>query len=52
MISLFEQKNKTKKIDKIEILDGSEIYKNELQEGISIKNSGLVIAWPFLNILF
>ena len=52
MISLFEQKTKTKKTDKIEILDGSEIYKNELQEGISIKNSGLVIAWPFLNILF
>tara|TARA_B100001175_G_scaffold265059_1_gene235246 strand:+ start:27157 stop:31326 length:4170 start_codon:yes stop_codon:yes gene_type:complete len=52
MISLFEKKTKTKKTDKIEIIDSSEIYKNELQEGISIKNSGLVIAWPFLNILF
>lgn len=52
MIPLFDQKTKTKKTDKIEILEGSEIYKNELQEGVSIKNSGLVIAWPFLNILF
>ena len=52
LIPLFDQKTKTKKTDKIEILEGSEIYKNELQEGVSIKNSGLVIAWPFLNILF
>ena len=32
--------------------DFERIKTDELNEGISIENAGLVIAWPFLNILF
>ena len=48
----FEQTAKRRKPDKVEILKETNFNKTELEEGISINNSGLVIAWPFLNILF
>ena len=47
-----EQTTKRKKPNKVEILEESKTNKIEFEEGISIQNSGLVIAWPFLNILF
>ena len=48
----FEQTSKRRKPNKVEILNETKLNKTELEEGISIHNSGLVIAWPFLNILF
>ena len=48
----FEQTTKRRKPDKVEILKENTFNKTELEEGISINNSGLVIAWPFLTILF
>ncbi len=49
----FFKKNKPKKrIDFMEERDFERIKTDELNEGISIENAGLVIAWPFLNILF
>ena len=48
----FDQKDKRRKPDRIEILNEVKVNKIELEEGVSVNNSGLVIAWPFLNILF
>ena len=50
--SFLDQATKRKKPSPIELLDENKLMKEELTSGVSIQNAGLVIAWPFLNILF
>ena len=48
----FKKTKPTKRMDFMDERDFERIKTDELNEGISIENAGLVIAWPFLNILF
>ena len=52
LFRFFKKTKPTKLIDFKEEFDFERIKTDELSEGISIENAGLVIAWPFLNILF
>ena len=48
----FKKTKPTKRMYFMDERDFERIKTDELNEGISIENAGLVIAWPFLNILF